>query len=190
MVVPAQYPLGEIDSMAKKASLKALKKFTGVYFRESASKKWRERPDRCYWIVFKEPETRKIHKERCGWTSEGWTPEKAQRKRYELLEKVQTGAYKSKKRRKQDAMILGELFEKFYLPWAKENKIRSRDDFYMYRKWLKRSLGKKSLSEISPLDLERLKKSMQKAGKSDSTTKHALCLVRQMYNRRGSVAST
>lgn len=166
-----------------KTGLKSLKKYIGVCVRESTEKKWKDRPDRCYWIVYRKSKKTNPTRERCGWASEGWTPEKAQRRRYQILEEIRTGAYKSKEERMQEALTFGELFEKFYLPWAKENKMRSRDDFYMYRKWLKRSLGKKSLSGISPLDLERLKKSMRKAGKSDSTTKHALCLVRQMYNK-------
>ena len=58
----------------------ALKKFIGVYYTESKVKKWRDRPDRCYWVNFRDPRTRKLYWERCGWASEGWTPEAAQRK--------------------------------------------------------------------------------------------------------------
>jgi hypothetical protein len=40
--------------------------------------------------------------ERCGWASEGWTPEAAQLKRYEHLEQDRAGKYKPKKERKAD----------------------------------------------------------------------------------------
>lgn len=166
--------------MAKKISLK---KFTGVYFTESIMRKWRERPDRCYWVAFKDAHTGKLCWERCGWASEGWTPEAAQRRRYELLEQDRAGAYKPKQERKADSLTFGELLEKHYLPWSAENKRRARDDHGMYRNWLKPRLADKSLKDIAPLDLERLKREMRAAGKSEATVKHALCLMRQAFNK-------
>jgi integrase len=166
--------------MAKKVSLK---KFTGVYFTESIIRKWRERPDRSYWIAFKDAKTGKLCWERCGWASEGWTPEAAQRRRYELLEQDCAGAYKPKRERKAESLTFGELLEKHYLPWSAENKRRARDDQAMYRNWLKPHFADKSLKDIAPLDLERLKREMRTAGKSEATVKHALCLIRQAFNK-------
>jgi integrase len=166
--------------MAKKISLK---KFTGVYYIESIMRKWRERPDRCYWVAFKDAKTGKLCWERCGWASEGWTPEAAQRRRYELLEQDRAGAYKPKQERKADRQTFGELLENHYLPWSAENKRRARDDQGMYRNWLKPHFADKSLKEIAPLDLDRLKREMRAAGKSEATVKHALCLIRQAFNK-------
>jgi integrase len=166
--------------MAKKISLK---KFTGVYYTESTIRKWRERSDRCYWVAFKDAKTGKLCWERCGWASEGWTPEAAQRRRYELLEQDRTGAYKPKREREADRLTFGELLEKHYLPWSAENKRRARDDRAMFRNWLKPRLADKSLKDIAPLDIERLKRDMREAGKSEATVKHALCLVRQSFNK-------
>lgn len=166
--------------MAKKISLK---KFTGIYYSESIMRKWRERPDRCYWVAFKDAKTGKLCWERCGWASEGWTPEAAQRRRYELLEQDRAGAYKPKQERKADGLTFGDLLEKHYLPWSAENKRRARDDQGMYRNWIKSHLADKSLKDIAPLDLERLKREMRAAGKSEATVKHALCLIRQAFNK-------
>lgn len=166
--------------MAKKISLK---KFTGVYYSESIIRKWRERPDRCYWVAFKDAQTGKLCWERCGWASEGWTPEAAQRRRYELLEQDRAGAYKPKKERKAEGLTFGELLEEHYLPWSAENKKRARDDRGMYRNWVKPRLADKPLKDIAPLDLERLKREMRAAGKAEATVKHALCLVRQAFNK-------
>lgn len=166
--------------MAKKVSLI---KFAGVYCTESTIKKWRERPDRCYWVAFKDAKTGKLCWERCGWASEGWTPEAAQRRRYELLEQDRTGAYKPKQERKADRLTFGDLLEKHYLPWSAENKRRARDDHAMYRNWLKPHLADKSIKDVAPLDLERLKRVMREAGKSEATVKHALCLIRQAFNK-------
>jgi len=165
------------------AAKQSLKRFVGVYYSKSTVKRWRERPDRCYWVAFKDVETGKLRWERCGWASEGWTPEAAQRRRHELLEKDRAGKYKPKKQRKADQLAFGELMEKHYLPWADENKKRARDDRSLYKNWLRPRLSRKSLKGISPLDLERLKKDMRDADKSEATVKHALCLVRQAFNK-------
>ena len=166
--------------MAKKISVK---KYAGVYYTESTVHKWRERPDRVYWIAFKDAQTRKLIWERCGWASEGWTPEAALRRRHELLEQDRAGDYKPKQERKSDQLTFGELMEKHYLPWAKENKVHSFGDFSRYGLWLKPRFATKALKDIAPLDLERLKKEMFSAGKADATVRHALCIMRQAFNK-------
>ncbi len=161
----------------------ALKKFTGVYYTESKVKKWRDRPDRCYWVGFKDARTRKLIWERCGWASEGWTPEAAQRKRYELLEQDRTGDYKPKNERKADQLTFGQLMENYYLPWSLNNKASFCDDHNRYKNWLAPRFAGHRLSEISPLDLERLKKEMKDEGKSPATIIQVLCLLRQAFNK-------
>ncbi|MFC1890234.1 tyrosine-type recombinase/integrase [Thermodesulfobacteriota bacterium] len=163
-------------------NVKSIKKYVGVYYSESQVRRWRERPDRIYWVSFREARTGKLRWERCGWASDGVTPESAQRIRYRLLEKDRTGKYKPKRVRRVEQMTFGELIEKHYLPWTDENKKRSHDRS-RYTIWLKPKLAKKALIEIAPLDLERIKKDMRKAGKSDATIAHALKVVRQAYNK-------
>ncbi|MGA9756576.1 MAG: tyrosine-type recombinase/integrase [Desulfobaccales bacterium] len=166
--------------MAKKISVK---KYAGVYYTESVAKKWRERADRIYWVAFKDAKTNKLRWERCGWASEGWTPEAAQRRRHELLEQDRAGDYKPKQERKSDQLTFGELMEKHYLAWAKEHKGHSLGDFSRYTHWLKPRFATKALKDISPLDLERLKREMREAGKSEATVRHVLCIVRQGFNK-------
>jgi hypothetical protein len=136
----------------------ALKRYAGVYFTESKIRRWRERPDRCYWVAFKDAKTSKLYWERCGWASEGWTPEAAQRRRYELLEQDRAGEYKPKQERKADQLTFGDLMEKHYLPWAGENKKHAHDDRSRYLHWLKPRFADKLLKDVAPLDLERIKK--------------------------------
>lgn len=166
--------------MAKKT---AVKRYAGVYFTESKIKRWRDRPDRCYWVAFKDGKTGKLCWERCGWASEGWTPEAAQRRRYELLEQDRAGEYKPKQERKADQFTFGDLMEKHYLPWAEENKKHAHDDRSRYIHWLKPRFSGKPLRDIAPLDLERVKKDMRGEEKSEATVKHVLCLVRQAFNK-------
>lgn len=162
---------------------KSIPKFVGVFYRESEKRKWRERPDRIYWVSFKDSQTGKLHWERCGWASEGWTPERAQRRRFELLELDRTGEYQSKKERKQSQITFKELMDKHYLPWADENKKRARDDRSLFKCWLEPALGDKTLSGISPLDIERVKSAMRAKGRAEASVRHALCLIRQAFNR-------
>lgn len=165
--------------MAAKISVK---KYTGVYYTESIVKRWRERPDRCYWVNFKDAHG-KLRWERYGWASEGWTPEAAQRRRYELLEQDRAGSYKPKQERKADLLTFRKLMEEHYLPWSRENKKRFAGDFHLYRNWLKPRIAERTLKSIAPLDLERLKKDMRDAGKAEATVRHALGLVRQAFNK-------
>lgn len=166
--------------MAAKISVK---KFAGVYYSESTIKRWRERPDRCYWVNFKDAKSGKLQWERCGWASEGWTPEAAQRRRYELLEQDRAGDYKPKQERKREALTFGALMDAHYLPWAEESKSRIRDDKSRYNTWLKPRFANKTLMQISPLDLERVKKDMRDQHRSAATIRQVLCLVRQAYNK-------
>lgn len=165
--------------MAKKISVS---KFAGVYYTESTVKKWRSRPDRCYWIAFKDA-AGKLRWERCGWASEGWTPEAAQRKRYELLNKDRVGDYKPKVERKAELLTLGDFVEKHYLPWADSNKKHAKDDHCLYNTWIKKHLADKPMTQIGPLDLERIKKEMREAGRAAATIAHAIKLVRMIFNK-------
>ena len=161
---------------------KAVKRFTGVYVTESKRRRWRERPDRCYWINFKDGQTGKLRWERCGWASEGWTPEAAQRKRYEILEKDGAGKYKPKKERAKDKRTFREL-AKTYLDWAEHNKKSWDVDKYRYYKHLDKSLGSKPLPAITPFMLEKLKRNLVEKGLSPASVKHCLVLIRQMFNK-------
>ena len=57
-----------------------VKKYTGVCYSESKRNKFRGRPDKIYWVRFRDKHG-KLRYERCGRASEGWTPEAAQQKR-------------------------------------------------------------------------------------------------------------
>ena len=51
-------------------------KHTGVYFNESATKKHQGKPDRCYYVTYKDP-NKKLVWHKVGWSSEGYTPQMA-----------------------------------------------------------------------------------------------------------------
>ena len=165
------------------AAKKSVVKYVGVYYTESKTRKWRERPDRIYWVNFKDARTGKLQWERCGWASEGWTPEAAQNRRHEILQQKLAGRYKPKQQRKSEQITFDEFMTQHYLPWGDSNKKRAPEDRSLYKTWLKLRFGGKELQEISPEDLEKMKKEMRELGKAEATIKHALCLVRQAFNK-------
>ncbi len=162
--------------------LKALKKFPGVYYAESATRRWKEKPDRTYYIRFKDAEGKDV-KIRIGRLSEGVTPEYCYNvlkdKKAEYLDK----RYKTRKERWREQLTFAEFMEIHYLPWAMGNKKSYRDDIARYRKWLKDSIGRLRLSNIHPFHLEKVKKDLQDAGRSPATIKQVLALVRQAFNK-------
>jgi integrase len=73
--------------------------------------------------------------------------------------------------------------ESHYLPWTRDNQKDPQKDHGRYRKWLAPRFERKPLSQITPLDLERLKREMRQAGMSDATIRHVLSVVRQAFNK-------
>ena len=130
--------LFKVSCMADRKNRIALKKYKGVYYRKSTSNIWKGRPDKCYWVLFTDPLTGKKQWEKCGWISEGWTPDAAQLRRSELLEQDRAGDYKPKIKRRKDNLTFGEFADK-YIEWAKNSKKSWRDDEQRYRTHLKPS---------------------------------------------------
>ena len=174
--------------------------YPGVRFRENSTRRVNGRPDRYFVIRYRKEG--KTYTEAIGWQSDGVTAQYAARIRGEIVQNIREGRRPKSLREKREMEIeqrrneqeqqeiesrerltFGNLMEDYYLPWAKKNKRSARDDFSMYKNWLSPHLGEKSLKEISTLDLEKLKQVMYSAGKADATVKHALCLVRQAYNK-------
>jgi len=141
---------------------------------------WHGKPDKVYWLAFMRDG--KVQWERCGWASEGWTSDGATRRRHEILVKERAGEYRTKKQLQQEVITLDEFMRQHYLPWGQNNKKHPKDDASRYRNWLKPRLGGKALKEISPLDVERLKRDMKQAERSDATVRHVLGLLRNIFN--------
>ena len=164
----------------RKKSLTALKKFKGICYRVSTKNKWHGRYDRCYWFSIKDPVTKITFKKKCGWASEGWTPEAAQEERKVMLEQMNSSSLSNTKSLKYQSLTFDAYMKEYYLPWADENKTMSYEDHSRYRCWLKATLGRKLLKDISSFDIERIKNKMKKAGRADGTIRHTIGLVRPL----------
>jgi len=175
--------------------------FVGVRFREHESRRHGVRADRYFSVRYKLAGRDK--EEGLGWSSQGWTAQKAAEKLAKLKEAQRTGSgcvtlsearQKAEVQRKTDeaereqeqlrAVSFGRVFHDSYMPAARINKSKvscDKEDGF-YRNWISGVLGDKPLVEIVPFDLERLKKIMLDAGKSPKTTHYCLAVVRQVFN--------
>ena len=153
-------------------------KHKGVFYRESSVRRHKGIPDRCFDICYRS--TRGILVwEKIGWMSDGYTAAFADQVRAERVRTIRHGGEIPKK--KKDPTV-GEIWKK-YDEWLEEGKILPNSDRSYYKNHIEPVLANKALSEISPLDLEKLKTKLMVQGFAHATVKHVLVLVRQIINK-------
>ena len=154
-------------------------KFRGVYYRESTTKRFKGKPDRCFDIAYRDPQ-RKLIWEKVGWLSEGYSPQLAADLRAKRVMALRHGEELTKRRARE--ITLSEVWERYSI-WLETNKSRARDDRGYYRKHLKPRFARKPLSQITPLDLEKTKTELLNLGLAPATVKHNLVIIRQLINK-------
>jgi integrase len=168
--------------------------FPGVRYREHPTRKNGVRKDQYFTIRYKLNGSDK--EEGLGWASEGWTAAKAYRHRSEIREnqKIAEGpqtlkekrkvAKKARERAKKENVTLKAFFEQDYLAIAKADKRAKtvlREEG-LFRLWINPAAGAMTMRDISPFDLERLKKHMAQEGQSPRSIEYALAVIRQIFN--------
>ncbi|MGO9017266.1 MAG: tyrosine-type recombinase/integrase [Syntrophobacteraceae bacterium] len=176
-------------------------KFPGVRYREHPTRKHGVQKDKYFAIRAQFNGTRK--EESLGWASEGWTAQQAAnvlselRKAHTLGEGPQTlnekrereqrkreQEQREKEEQERELLAFGDFFRKTYFPQAKADKsARSyqREDS-LFRLWIEPVIGTRSLCQISPIELERIKKNMADDGKSPRSIHYCLAVIRQVFN--------
>jgi integrase len=176
-------------------------KFPGVRYREHPTRKHGVQKDK--YFAIRAQVNGKRREEGLGWASEDWSAQKAAnvlaelRKAHTLGEGPQTLQEKrdrgrerreleqrEKEQQERDLLAFGDFFRKTYFPQAKADKsARSyqREDS-LFRLWIEPVIGKRSLSQISPIELERIKKNMADDGKSPRSIQYCLAVIRQVFN--------
>ncbi len=144
---------------------------------------FRGRPDRTYWINFRDFSTKKLQWKQCGKASEGWTPEAAQKFRIEQVEKDRAGLYKSSSQQKEDSITLHDFMQEHYIPWSQQNQKRPFDDLSRYTNWLEKELGPVPLSQITSESIQGIIFKMQVIGRAPATQKHLVKLIRHIFNK-------
>jgi integrase len=159
--------------------MKRLKtKYTGVYERKSDAKEYNGKSDICFDIVYRDQG--KLIWEKIGWVSEGYTARLAEQVRSERIRGIRHGEELPKQKAKAPYF---EAVTKKYIEWAKQNKKSWYDDQSRIGLYLTPAYEGKRLTEISAFDIERLKSQLSKQGLADATVKHAMVLMRQIYNK-------
>jgi integrase len=139
--------------------------------------------------------------EALGWASEGWTAEKAALELAKLKNAQKTGEgpitlqeKRDRQRERQEAEAREKaLADKAAIPfdaiWTKyveqcradgKKSIDREEDFH--RLWIGPTIGKRPLSEIAPIHLEKIKHEMAKAELSPRSIHYCLAVVRQVFN--------
>ncbi|MCP4747205.1 MAG: tyrosine-type recombinase/integrase [Desulfobacteraceae bacterium] len=155
-------------------------KYPGVYYRNSLKKKHNGRPDKCFYVSYRNG-AGKFVREKVGWASEGYSAEMATHIRFERLRKIRHG--KELPDRKKKELTFAQAWKR-YDQWLETGRKHTYDDRNRYKNHIKRRFGSKSLSQITTDNLEKFKQDLlTKKQLSPATTKHVLVIIRQVYNK-------
>jgi integrase len=175
-------------------------KYPGVRYREHKNRRHGIKPDQYFLIRYQKDGKRK--EEGLGWATEGWTPSKAALKLAELKASATIGKGESrlsearakaqaKKQQEQarqeqeekDNMLLSTYFDEIYYPAISQEKKKGAHirEESLFRLWIKPTMGAKPFKGISTFDLERLKKTMLKAGRAPRSVEYALTTLGQIF---------
>jgi len=158
------------------------KRWPGVYYYESQDKHYDGKPDCCLWITYKVGTKKRW--EKVGWKSEGYTPQVAAEVRAERVkaarhgQDVKTAKEIAREREKRDKTI--DEISQAYFTSKGENLKGIVTDRNRYEKHIHPTLGGFRASKLSPLDMVRLRKTME--GRAPATIWNALELVRRIVN--------
>jgi len=154
------------------------RKFVGVYWRESDEVRHQGRPDKIFWISYRDARG-KFKWERIGPASQGITEAFAHQKRVERLNLINLGENPAIKKKSKQA-VLDEVFEKYAEIGELEGKHiaveRSR-----YGKHLKPQFGTATLPDITEEALTRHKAACMKA-MAPASVKAVFALMRRVIN--------
>ena len=178
--------------------------YPGVRFREHPKRKHGVNFDRYFFIRYTidEDGKRKEREEGLGWASEGWTAEKASIQRAELKKSQKTGEGPStlkekrdlaeKKRQekkaaadqaKKDNMTFGDFFTETYWPVASTSKkeVSYKKEMEHFRIWINPVVGALPLKKISQIQVEKIKKKMQRAKRSPRMIQYVFSTFGQVW---------
>lgn len=171
----------------------------GVQYRQHPTRKHGVRPDR-YFRGRYGVDGRRITVA-FGWESEGWTLSKAllELGKLKAAAKVGDGPSTLKEKRAlaetkrkaeeaarekagQEALTVSTLFEEYYMPQARRDKKSWARDDQLYHLWCKPVIGPKRLVDVSPFDLERIKKAILDKRLSPRSVQYCMAVLRHAFN--------
>jgi integrase len=159
------------------------RKWPGVYGYDSEKRRFLGKPDVSYYISYRTVD--RLVWEKVGWKSEGYTPQIASETRSERIRKarhgetVKTAREIAREKQLRDRTLHEIAAAYFQSDHGKSLKGR-KTDVNRYNNHLKPVLGKRRISTLAPLDIERIKSNMKE--KAPATIANALELVRRLIN--------
>lgn len=169
--------------MAKTKYVINSKRWPGVYGYDSDQKRYRGKPDVCYYINYRIDN--KLKWEKIGWKSEGYSPAFASEKRGEKIKLKRHGdSVKTDKEIRQEKNKIDGTFEEIKQAYFASDRGKSlkgrKTDLNRYDLYLRSLFGGKQVSNFSQLDIEKLKFRMKDL--APATIYNALELLRRLIN--------
>ena len=103
----------------------------------------------------------------------------AERQRFES-EKAAAEQAESDRVRLESETVFDAVFTRYCE--SKSDKKSLHDEQTLVRLWVQPVIGSKRLQDITPFDVERIKKSMLKAGRAPRSVQYAFAVIRQIFN--------
>lgn len=168
--------------MASKYTRVSKSKWPGVYQYVSEKRRYQGKADVCYHINYRADG--KLKWEKVGWKSEGYTPQVADDLRSKRIREYRhTGEVKTQKEIRQELAesnrTLDEIAEVYFANRG-GSRHAAKTDRNRYSRHVAPVLGKRTVSSLAPLDMERIKKRM--SGLSAATKWGALEIARRVIN--------
>lgn len=151
-------------------------RFNGVYYRESKSKLFNKKPDKCFYIKYYK--NKRQIQEAIGWLSLGYNAQIAHKIRIERLEDTSLKVVK---------LSFNEAFFKFF-EWSKLNKKSWKTDLARYKLHIEPHFGKMLLTDITSDKINtfilgfKIKRKKDGAYYAPQTVKHIYNLIRRVFN--------
>ena len=169
-------------------------KHPGVRYRMHPTRKHGIQYDRYFAIRYQRDGLRK--EEGLGWTSDGWSAEKAANELAELKKSHILGAgpvrlnkkrqlkKEQEKKEEIEGLNFGTFFKDTYLPLSKQHKkeLSWKREEQHFRLWIKPVLESLPLRQIVPLNLEKIKNNMMKAQQSPRSIQYCFSTIRSVWN--------
>ena len=153
-------------------------KDTGVYALTSSVRKHSGKPDVCYYITYKGESKRKIW-EKIGWRSEHVSQAYAKEQRQKRMVAKADGIPIDTKTRKLTFEAAYRKWEELVLSALKEQKSVT----FWAEEHILPAFGKRSMANITALDLEQFKKDLFQKKLAPQTVKHILGIIRRVYRK-------
>ncbi|MGC8502082.1 tyrosine-type recombinase/integrase [Desulfurella sp.] len=93
-----------------------------------------------------------------------------------------SGEYFDRKQKRKEETLMNDFFYNIYLPHVKQDKKTWDSDETAFRLWVSPVIAEKPLSEVSQMDIEKIKKFMADNNKSPRTIQKALTILKHVFN--------